>query len=158
MKRTSLLLGAAACGLSLCACTNTNTPAYRIAKNPQVYDNLSPKDQHLVSQGRITTGMSPKAVFLAWGYPSNPPFKGEQNGQQITRWDYTRMQAVISINSWNGPDWGPNGWYDPAYQSPFDTSTTFVPKTTATVNFKDGRVSSWEAESHPLQSPQTTKE
>ncbi len=153
MKRTSLLVGALACGLAFSACTNTDTPAYRIQNNPQVYDNLSQKDQQLVSEGRITTGMTPKAVFLAWGYPTTPPFQGEQDGTKIARWDYTRMEPVTSINNWNGPYWGPRGWYDSAIDTPFASATTFIPKTTASVSFKNGLVSSWEAESH--QNPPT---
>ncbi len=147
MKRTSLLFIAAACGLTLSACTNTNTPAYRIAQNPQIYDTLSNKDQKLVSEGKITTGMTPKAVFLAWGYPSNPPYQGEKDGQQISRWDYTRMQAVATVNNWAGPVWSPAGWYDPAFGSPIGAeSTSYIPKNTASVSFENGRVISWEAE------------
>lgn len=150
MKRIALFFGTIACGLAFNACTSNDTPAYRIANNPQIYDNLSPTEQKLVSQGRITSGMTPKAVFLAWGYPSNPPFQGERGGQQISRWDYTRMEAVTSIGNWNGPLWSPAGWYNPATDGPFNSSTTYVPKTTASVSFEDGRVVSWEAESKKM--------
>lgn len=147
MKRNTLIFAGLACILSLSACTSTNTPAYRIAHNPEVYHNLPKAEQELVTQGKICEGMTPKAVFLAWGYPNTTPFQGTKDGKNFIRWVYTRNQAVTTFNNWSGPVWGPMGWYDPLYGNSFGGSaTTFVPTNVAMVSFEGGKVVAWQKE------------
>src|SRR5438093_7031065 len=59
-------LGLAAGALILTSCS---TPQTRISDHPNLYQSLSARDQTLVSDGRICTGMSRNAVWLAWGSP-----------------------------------------------------------------------------------------
>lgn len=147
MKRNHAILASLSCVLALSACTNTDTPSYRIAQNPQVYKDLPLREQELVSQGKIEEGMTPKAVFLAWGYPNTTPFQGMRNGKDITRWVYTKDEPVVTMNNWTGPSWGPLGWYDPLNTGyGYGSATTFVPKDVASVSFEGGKVISWEQE------------
>ena len=46
-----------------------STVSSRIESNRAAFDQLSPKDQALVSQGKIGPGMSQQAVYIAWGQP-----------------------------------------------------------------------------------------
>lgn len=149
MKRNHAIFAGLSCVFALSACTNTDTPAYRIAQNPKIYQDLPAREQELVSQGKIEEGMTPKAVFLAWGYPNSTPFQGVNKGKSITRWVYTQDEAVTTMSNWGGPSWGPAGWYDPFNSDPFaygGTATTFIPKDVASVSFEDGQVVAWEKE------------
>jgi uncharacterized protein YceK len=60
-----LTFGMAASALTLAGCSTVQT---RISGHPEIYQSLSTSDQALVSQGKIRTGMSPNAVWLAWGF------------------------------------------------------------------------------------------
>lgn len=126
------------------SCVNTNTPQHRIEQNPQVYNKLPASEQKLVSEGHIEEGMSPEAVFLAWGYPNTTPFKGTNKGQNIMRWVYTQPYPVLTTTNWAGPQWGPYGWYDPMMYN--NSSTTFIPRNSATVTFENNKVVSWETQ------------
>src|SRR4030088_2250168 len=70
MKRQILLraltFGVSASALILTSC---NTTESRISKHPEIFQRLSPRDQALVSQGKIREGMTQDAVWLAWGSP-----------------------------------------------------------------------------------------
>ncbi|MDB4370343.1 hypothetical protein N9Z23_03525, partial [Akkermansiaceae bacterium] len=51
------------------SCSSSHTPAARISKNPKIFRALKPEQQALVEVGKIQNGMTPAAVFLAWGSP-----------------------------------------------------------------------------------------
>jgi len=118
------------------------TPSTRIESNPVLFQSLPAEQQLLVQQGRICEGMSPQAVFLAWGYPNSAPYEGQKDGKKITRWVYNTMEPVFVNDSWRGPYWGPYGWYDPY---PIGPSTVYIPRNAATVLFENGKVVSWES-------------
>lgn len=118
------------------------TPATRIASNPVLFQSLSTAQQSLVSKGEICEGMTPEAVFLAWGYPNSAPYEGQKNGKKITRWVYNYMEPVFVNDDWRGPYWGPYGRYEPYYMGP---STVYIPRNAATVLFENGKVVSWES-------------
>lgn len=105
-----------------------------------MYAMLSPEQQALVRQGKIAEGMSPAAVMLAWGKPSSPPFQAQENGRTITRWYYMGYTPVTVMNNGFYAGGGPWGWYGGIYPS---TSTAFVPKTEAYVEFENGKVTAW---------------
>src|SRR5947209_16148600 len=63
----TLLLGLAVVGLGLTSC---ETLENRITEHQDIFNSLSPRDQALVRQGQIRSGMSMNAVWLAWGSPS----------------------------------------------------------------------------------------
>lgn len=81
-----LLFTTLAAALSLASCVST--PASRIQKNPVLFNSLPPAQKALVETGQIAEGMSPPAVFLAWGDPSAVA-EGNLNGKPATRWIYS---------------------------------------------------------------------
>lgn len=136
-KFFSVSVIAATLGFSLSSC-QTPTPESRIAENPAIFATLTPEQQALVRQGKICEGMDTQAVFLAWGMPDNPPTVGQRNGKSTLRWVYFGYEPVTVFNSNPYPYWGPYGYYGaPA------TSTAFVPKEVAYVEFVDGKVTAW---------------
>ena len=140
-----LLFTTLSAALSLASCVST--PASRIQKNPALFNSLPPSQKTLVESGQIAEGMSPPAVFLAWGDPSAVA-EGNLNGKSATRWIYTSLQPVYTPPPsfwagpyWGGPYWGP-GFYRPYY--PYYNDVTYVPVNTGYVLFINGKVQSWE--------------
>ncbi len=139
--KVAACMALAAVGLLLSSC-QVATPATRIEQNPVLFKSLPEKDRALVQRGHIRVGMSPEAVFLAWGYPNSQPFVGEKDGKRVVRWVYTRMEPVMVTASWGGPCWGPYGWCHGWYGVP---DTAFIPRNAAYVTFENDEVVSWEA-------------
>jgi hypothetical protein len=80
----ALIPGIAISALVLASCSTTET---RISGHPEIYQSLSPNDQALVSQGQIRDGMSPNAVYLAWGSPDRK-IVGNMRGRPTETWIY----------------------------------------------------------------------
>jgi hypothetical protein len=91
-------LGVAAVVLILASCS---TPQTRISDHPDLYQSLSPRDQALVSQGRIRSGMSRNAVWLAWGSPDQK-IVGNMKGNSTETWIYIYYATY--------PYYGPGPW------------------------------------------------
>jgi len=131
--------------LTLMSCSST--PASRIKESPQVFNALPTQQKQLVSQGRIEQGMTPPAVYLAWGDPSRVA-EGVINGQQAMRWIYSTLQPVYSPppTFWGGPFWGGPGFYPNLYYPyyPYYNDINYVPVNTGHVLFINGKVKSWE--------------
>src|SRR6267378_7421991 len=88
MKRR-FYLGALALGLATGALilTSCSTPQTRISDHPDLYQSLSSRDQALVSQGQIRSGLSRSAVWLAWGSPDQR-IVGNMTGHSTETWIY----------------------------------------------------------------------
>ncbi len=127
----------AAVTLLLASC-QVATPATRIEQNPVLFQSLPVEDKLLVQRGQIREGMSPGAVFLAWGYPNSQPYVGEKEGKRLERWVYTRSEPVMVISAWGGAC-----WYHSCYSMP---DTLYVTRNTASVTFENDKVVSWEAQ------------
>jgi hypothetical protein len=88
MKRQILLraltFGISASALILPGCSTTET---RISEHPEIFQRLSPRDQGLVSQGKIREGMSQNAVWLAWG-AADQKATGVARGKPVETWIY----------------------------------------------------------------------
>src|SRR5215475_13298220 len=108
MKRQILsrALGAGLMMSALClfGCSTVGT---RIDKNQAAFDQLSPKDRSLVSQGKISTGMSQMAVYIAWGQPQQKA-SGLVRNTPTETWVYTVTTSA----------YGPYG-YGPYWSGPF---------------------------------------
>src|ERR1700731_3432810 len=78
----ALLLGVTAAGLCLTSCETLDK---RISEHPDIFNSLSPRDQALVRQGQIRSGMSTNAVWLAWGSPEQKT-AGEMRGRPTETW------------------------------------------------------------------------
>jgi hypothetical protein len=97
------VLGIAAVVLIVSSCS---TPQTRISDHPDLYQSLSPRDQALVSQGQIRSGMSRNAVWLAWG-SSDQKIMGEMAGRPTETWIYI-YYATYPYYPYYGPGpWGP---------------------------------------------------
>jgi hypothetical protein len=109
MKRQSfhkaVTFGIAASALTLTSCSTVQT---RISGHPEIYQSLSPSDQALVSQGKIRTGMSPNAVWLAWGSPDRKVI-GNMRGRT------TETLIYVNYETAPYPYYGPYGPYGPGF-------------------------------------------
>lgn len=174
MKRalihTAMIFVFSAVGLFLTSCSTTES---RISDNPQMFNSLSPRDQDLVRQGQIRTGMSQNAVWLAWGDPERKSV-GEMRGRPAETWIYLNYVPAYGYGYpyGYGPyapyGYGPYGFgfssvgfahthrghafvffgdpfYDPFYYSYIPPS---VPVPYRTVTFSRGRVASFQYLSH----------
>jgi hypothetical protein len=120
--------------------TSCSTIESRISEHPEIYRNLSSRDQALVNQGHLRAGMSANAAWLAWG---SPDFKviGNMRGHSTETWIYVHYATY----PYYGP-YGPFGFfgdpfYDPFYYSLIPPS---IPYPYKTVTFSNGRVVSFQ--------------
>lgn len=160
----ALIFGLCASTLILTSCETTES---RISEHPDIFDSLSQRDQQLVQQGQIRTGMSQNAVWLAWGGPAQKT-AGEMRGRPTETWIYVNYQPAYGYGYYGYPygSWGPWGygwgggvavahrhhggrsfvyfgdpWYDPFYYSYIPPS---IPVPYRTVTFERGRVVSFQ--------------
>ena len=164
----ALTLGFSASALILTSCETTES---RISDHPEIFNSLSPRDQQLVQQGQIRTGMSQNAVWLAWGGAEQKTV-GEMRGKPTETWIYVNYQPAYYGPGYGygypygpfGPGpWGPWGYggiavvgrhhhgrsfvyfgdpfYDPFFYSYIPPS---IPVPYRTVTFVNGRVISFQ--------------
>lgn len=142
------LSGAMALLLAACA---TATPAGRVAKAPQLYEALPAGHKDAVLQGRMLEGMTPDAVYLAWGRPDRVSC-GSRNGTPFELWQFTELQPIYrsGVNVGLGFGYGPwahgyagRYYYDPAFLA-IDSGPDYVPVPAAVVRFSRNRVTAWE--------------
>jgi hypothetical protein len=140
------LAAAVMVGLLVASCA-PSTPQTRIQREPGKFEALSQTQRSLVEQGQISRGMSPDAVYLAWGPPSRV-FQGSMNDQLTERWDYAGSRPVYysgfygSYGRFYGPYRG-SGYYG-AYGMGIGPEVAYVPYRIASVWFINGKVDSWE--------------
>jgi len=147
MKSVSLIL-LLMTSLMLMSCSTSN-PGTRIEKNLSVYQKLSHEQQELVRKGEIQEGMTSEAVFLAWGHPDSK-VSGQEKGQRFERWDYLALAPVYRNGFYGdfgmGFGHGPyrrNGRHAyPIYQGV--TAIDYIPYPTASVEFQNNQVVSWQ--------------
>ncbi len=134
-------------GLALASCA-PSTPQTRIAKSPETFAALNKKEQTLVQQGRIASGMPPDAVRLAWGSPDRS-FEGSRNSKHTERWDYSTLRPVYPVG-YLGYGYGYGSYYGPYGRHLYSglgyagSEMAYIPERTASVWFVNGRVDSWE--------------
>jgi len=142
LLRSLLMLGG--CALTSCA---VNTPQTRIAKNPDLYESLTPAQREVVGRGRVEKGLPKGGVFLAWGRPDRVA-EWDRSGQQVERWTYLGVRPVhtYSLGGVWGPGWGgygPGGPYgDPYFYG--GPVVEWVPYPVSRVDFANERVTDWE--------------
>jgi hypothetical protein len=157
----ALTLVFAASAIILTGCETTES---RVSQHPEIFNSLSPRDQQLVQQSQIRTGMSQNAVWLAWGSPEQKAM-GEMRGRATETWVYVNYQPAYGYGYGYGPygygPWGGFGggvavfhhhhggrfaffgdpFYDPFYYSYIPPS---IPVPYRTVTFSNGRVVSFQ--------------
>jgi hypothetical protein len=171
MKRQTfykaLTFGISASAIILTSCSTTES---RISEHPEIFQNLSPNDQALVSRGQIRTGMSENAVWLAWGSPDQKAV-GAMRGRSTETWIYVQYTSYPYGHGYGyGYPYGPyrygygygygfgsvavirahhhrrfvffgSPFYDPFYYSYIPPS---IPYPAKTVTFSNGRVVSFQ--------------
>jgi len=139
------------------SCSNSRTPAARIAKNPKIFRALKPEQQALVEVGKIQNGMTQPAVFLAWGSPDRQA-EGEKNGKRYEQWIYNSLSPVVVQSAlggwgggWGGPGWGIRrggiagpGWGPWGWNGGVGTGVVYIPEASSWGKFTNGRVESWQ--------------
>jgi hypothetical protein len=157
----ALISGAAACALTLTSCSTVES---RISDHPEIYNTLSPNDQALVGQGKIRSGMSQNAVWLAWGSPERK-FAGNMRGRETETWVYVTYESAYGYGygypyPYHRPFYGGFGFagvvrhhhhrsfvffgdpfYDPFYYSAIPPR---IPVPYKAVTFSNGRVMSFQ--------------
>jgi hypothetical protein len=111
--RRHLLPGASALGIAagVLVFTSCSTPQTRISDRPDLCQSLSARDQALVSQGQLRSGMSRSAAWLAWGSPDQKVV-GNMAGTPTETWIYI-YYATYPYYPYYGPGpWGPWGAND----------------------------------------------
>jgi len=131
LRASTLVLATGALILSSCS-----TPETRISEHPDLYQSLSPRDQELVSQGQIRTGMSRTAVWLAWGSPDRKIVGNMGTGKRETwAYIYYATYPYPCYEPWD-PYFGAPLYY-PFYDSDLPPSIPYPGKI---VTFAQGRV------------------
>ena len=71
----------------LAGCSTAQVIQKRIAKYPELFEQLGENHRLLVQEGRIAEGMNKNAVFLAWGPPEHVA-QGSKEGKTVETWTY----------------------------------------------------------------------
>ena len=155
----ALTLGIAAGALTLTSCSTTES---RISEHPEIFNSLSANDRAIVQQGKIRTGMSQDAVWLAWG-AADQKFAGSMRNRTTETWVYVTYETAYPYPYMYRPFYGPrygfgftglvrshnhhrfafygDPFYDPFYYSYIPPS---IPVPYKTVTFSGGRVLSFQ--------------
>jgi len=152
MKILLAILTLAATAL-MTSCGTTSTPETRIAANPALYDSLPEKQKKLVSQGKLTKGMTEPAVFIAWGAPDRKS-EGLRNDDLYQTWTYSRLSPRYSSSIYSnvGFGFGGHGRYgrrgrffrNPYYRFGLSPRVHYHKTPYARVSFRNGKVREWE--------------
>lgn len=139
-----IVLATFAAALIFASCA-PSTPQARIQRSPEKFSALPAKHQTLAQQGQITRGMTPDAVYIAWGSPSES-FQGSRNGKTTERWDYAGTKPVVMDSFYGGYGYGysPYGPYGRHAYYGLGPEVAYIPYRIASVWFIEGRVDSWE--------------
>ena len=145
MKRQSfpgaLMFGIAASALIVTSCSTVES---RISQHPEIYQNLSSRDQALVNQGQLRSGMSVNAVWLAWGSPDSKVI-GNMRGHSTETWIYLDYALYPYYYPYYGPYAPGFGFFgDPFYDPFYYSLIPSIPYPYKVVTFSNGRVMSFQ--------------
>lgn len=162
LRALTLSLSASALFFTGCA-----TPEQRISDHPEIFQTLSPRDQELVKAGKIREGMSPDAVWVAWGTPDQKA-TGVARGRPVETWIYNEYTYANAPYPYPYGPYGYGGYFggriafhshgrhrfaiigdpffDPFYYSYIPPRVAYPSKT---VTFQNGRVVSIQVMTPP---------
>lgn len=105
--------------------------------------SLPPAHREAALQGRLLEGMSPDAVMIAWGRP-DAVTGGHAGAAKIEVWRYTTLQSVMP-SYYDQPNYlYHRGRYRALPPRIIDTAPAYVPRVSAVVRFRNGRVTGWD--------------
>jgi hypothetical protein len=110
--KTFLTFIALAAGLALAGCS---TPETRIAKQPELFNRLTPQQQQMIRQGEVGVGFDMDMVRLALGDPDRVRERIDKNGRSEV-WSYIEYEGsdgVLLYRGWWHRRWG--GAFYPYY-------------------------------------------
>lgn len=112
----------------------------RIRERRESFEKLPPRDRELIQHKQIREGMSPDAVYIAWGKPDEIT-RGVRAGQPFETWLYfiATQQQVPQYRVVSRID-GRRSVLDSIYDSAYVTN--WFPD--RAVIFQNGRVVSWQ--------------
>lgn len=137
--KTLFTLIALMAGLVLAGCS---TPETRIAKQPELFNRLTPEQQQMIREGKVGIGFDMDMVKLALGDPDRVRERTDVNGRKEV-WSYVTYEGSDGTLLYRG--WYHRGWGSPYY--PYYTSVSHRrERSRDEVVFRDGRVVSVEQE------------
>jgi hypothetical protein len=138
--KTFLSLLALMSGLVLLSACST--PETRIAKQPELFNRLTPEQQQLIKEGRVGIGFDQEMVKLALGDPDRMRERIDASGRSEV-WSYMTYESNDGMLLYRG-------WYHRGWGSPFYPYYLTVPgrreRSRDEVVFRDGKVVSVEQE------------
>jgi len=120
--------------------TACNTPESRIAKQPELFNRLTPEQQQMIKEGRVGIGFDADMVKLALGDPDRIRERVDANGRSEV-WLYINYEASDGAILYRG--WYHRGWGGPFYPYYLDIPGRRE-RSRDEVVFRDGRVVSDE--------------
>jgi hypothetical protein len=138
--KTFFSLLALLCGMAVL--TGCSTPESRIAKQPDLFNRLTPEQQQMIREGRVGIGFDMDMVKLAIGDPDRVRDRTDASGHKEV-WTYVNYEANDGVILYRG-------WYHRGWGSPFYPYYMNVPsrreRSRDEVVFQNGRVVSVEQE------------
>jgi hypothetical protein len=138
--KTFLSLLALMSGLVLLSACST--PETRIAKQPELFNRLTPEQQQLIKEGRVGIGFDTEMVKLALGDPDRVRERIDASGRSEV-WSYMTYESNDGVLLYRG-------WYHRGWGSPYYPYYMTVPgrreRSRDEVVFRDGKVVSVEQE------------
>lgn len=121
----------------LCGCSTVQS---RVRERRAAFQQMPPRQQSLVLHGEVREGMSPDAVYIAWGRPEEIS-RGVRRGQPFEVWTYyIASQEVIPrytyVPRFVGRHHVLGSIYNPQYITHWQPYRT--------VAFENGRAVSWQ--------------
>jgi hypothetical protein len=123
----------------LVGCSTTET---RIAKQPELFNRLTPEQQQMIREGRVGIGFDMDMVKLALGDPDRIRERIDSSGHSEV-WTYLTYEAPDGVLLYRG--WYHRGWGSPYYPYYLDVPGRRE-RSRDEVVFRDGKVVSVEQE------------
>jgi hypothetical protein len=129
--------------LALVVLSGCSTVESRIKERPEVYNNLPQKQKTLVAQGEVTEGMSPAAVYLAWGNPDQV-ITGSERRRPVEEWVYEATRSQLIADYRPSPIfYGRHGRYYGGWDYIFEPIVVTQSYPYKSIRFEDGRAVAW---------------
>lgn len=126
----------------LASCQTMTSPERRISQEPALYEDLPSNQQELVRQGKVKEGMSPDAVYLAWGRPKEVK-ESSRNGKKLLTWVYYGRESIPVQTVRVGGGYYGGGCYGGSLYD-FGLDYAYRDYVAAKVEFQNDKVVFWE--------------